>query len=233
MVTLDDAVTARIKIHGQNFEILVDCDKAIALKEGKQIDIRDVLAVEKVFKDVKKGEVLPEASMRQAFHTSNPLEVAAEIIKKGEIQLTSEYRNKLRDEKKRAIIELIHKRGIDPKSGLPHPPTRIENAFIEAKIHIDEFKPIEQQIESIIQKLRPILPIKVEVRQIAIKIPALYAARTYGTIKQSSKIVKEEWLSNGDLIVLVELQAGLQEEFFNQINALTKGEVETKIVERK
>jgi len=233
MVSLDEAVLSKLKIHGQDFEILVDCDKALALKEGKPVDIRDVLAVEKVFKDAKKGDLAPETAMKQIFHTNNPLEVAKEIIKKGEIQLTSDYRNRLREEKKKAIVDIIHKRGIDPRTGLPHPPTRIENAFLEAKVHIDEFKSVEEQVSDIIQKLRPILPIKFETRQIAIKIPAVYAAKSYGTVKQFSKLLKEEWQPNGDLVVLVEIQAGAQEGFFSQLNTLTKGEVETKIVERK
>ncbi len=232
MVSLDEAVIAKMKTHGQEFEILVDCDKAIAMREGKQIDIKDVLAAENVFKDAKKGDLAPETAMKQIFHTDNPLEVAKEIIQKGEIQLTSGYRNRLREEKRKAIIDIIHRRGVDPKSGLPHPPTRIENAFEEARVHIDEFEAVERQVENIVQKLRPLLPIKFETRQIAIRIPAVYAAKSYGAIKQS-KILKEEWQNNGDLVVLVEIQAGMQEDFFNHLNALTKGEVETKIVKRE
>ena len=55
MVAVDSAIIARLKTHGQNFEILVDCNNAIALKGGKQVDMRDVLAAMKIFSDSKKG----------------------------------------------------------------------------------------------------------------------------------------------------------------------------------
>lgn len=233
MVSLEEAVVAKMKTHGQNFEILVDCDKAVALREGKAIDIREVLAVETVFKDAKKGDVASETSMQQVFNTDEPLEVAEEIIKKGELQLTSDYRNRLREAKKKALIDIIHRRGIEPKTGLPHPAARIENAFSEARIHIDEFKPADAQLNEIVQKLRAILPIKFETRQIEVRIPAAYAAKSYGAIKQAAKVLNERWQGNGDLLMLVEVPAGMQEELFSKLNALTKGEVETAIVKRE
>lgn len=230
MVNLEDAIIARMKSHGQNFEILVDCDKAISFKEGKAIEIRDVLAVERIFKDAKKGDVAAEASLRQVFNTDDVLEVASQIIKKGEIQLTAEYRNNLREQKHRSIVEAIHKRGIDPRSGLPHPVARIENAFEEARIHIDEFAPAEQQIEAIVQKLRPILPIRFETRQLELTIPAHYAGKCYSIIRQHSKPLKEQWQNNGDLLTLVEIEAGAQEEFFSKLNNITRGDITTRVV---
>ena len=35
MVDVDKSVIARYKTQGKNFEILVDCDKALAYREGK------------------------------------------------------------------------------------------------------------------------------------------------------------------------------------------------------
>ena len=55
MVNVDEAVIARLKTHGQNFEILVDCNNAIAIKENKDMDMKDVLAAIKIFTDAKKG----------------------------------------------------------------------------------------------------------------------------------------------------------------------------------
>lgn len=230
MVSVDKAIVARVKSHGHDFEILVDCENALKLREGQNIDIRDVLAVEKVFSDASKGLKVSEVEMQQVFGTTDEVEVAREIIKKGEIQLTAEYRHKLREEKKKQIIDTIHRRGIDPRTNAPHPIIRIENAFEEARVHIDEFVPVKQQVEQILKQIRPILPIKLEIRQIAVRIPAVYAAKSYSTLKQNSKILKEEWQNNGDIIVLVEIPAGLQEDFFNKLNALTKGEIETKII---
>ena len=183
MVTVDSAIIARLKTHGQDFEILVDCNNALALREGKSIDMRDILAAMKIFSDAKKGLEASESAMKQIFGTSDVDEVAKTIIQKGEIQLTQEYRESLREEKRKQIITIIHRNGVDPKTHLPHPPQRIENAFIEAKVHIDEFRPVQEQVQDALKKLRPILPIKFEVKEIAIKIPPDFAPKCYSTVK--------------------------------------------------
>ena len=143
MVAVDQAIIARLKAQGQSFEILVDCSNALALREGKSMDMHDVLAAMKIFSDAKKGMDASENAMRQIFGTSDVEEVAKLIIQKGEIHLTQEYREKLREDKKRQIISIIHRNGVDPKTHMPHPPQRIENAFEEAKFHVDEFEPVQ------------------------------------------------------------------------------------------
>src|SRR3989344_9278633 len=162
MVTVEKAIIARLKSHGQHFEILVDCSNALALKEGRNVDMHDILAAMQIFSDAHKGLVASEHAMKQIFGTNDVEEVAKQIIQKGEIQLTQEYRERLRDEKRKQIITMIHRNGVDPKTHLPHPPQRIENAFIEAKFNVDEFKSVQEQVQEALKQLRPILPIKFE-----------------------------------------------------------------------
>ena len=50
----------RIKKEGENFEIVVDPDLAIEFKDGKEVDIREVLKSEEVFSDAKKGLLCSE-----------------------------------------------------------------------------------------------------------------------------------------------------------------------------
>ena len=132
MVTVDQANIVKLKTHGQNFEILVDSNAAIAFRGNNNMDIRDVLAVQKVFSDAKKGLEAPENQMKLIFQTADPLEVAKMIIQKGEIPLTKEYKENLRETKKRQIIDIIHRNAVDPQTHLPHPPARIEAAMAEA-----------------------------------------------------------------------------------------------------
>ncbi len=224
---------ARLKKGGQNFEVVINSDNAIRFKQGKEIAIEDIITNEKVFADAKKGLLASEKLMQQLFNTTDVKEVAKIIIKEGEIQLTAEYKQKLRDEKKRRIIDFIYANGVDPKTGLPHPVTRIENAFEEAKIHINEFKSEEKQIDEILKKLRVILPIKFEVDEIELKIPAAYAAKMYSIVKGFSKIIKEEWLNDGSWKCVVEISAGLKQDFFDKLNSMTHGEIETKLLKTK
>ena len=53
------AVVAKIRKGGENFELLVDCDKAIEFKNGKG-NIQDVVAAEYIYKDSKKGDKASE-----------------------------------------------------------------------------------------------------------------------------------------------------------------------------
>jgi ribosome maturation protein SDO1 len=233
MVNVDEAHTAKLKTHGQEFEILIDSDKAIAFKSGNLTDIKEVLAVEQIYSDAKKGlEVSPNA-LKECFGTDDVLECAKQIIMKGEFSLTQEYKQKLKENKKRQIISLIHVNAVDPTNHLPHPPQRIEAAMDEAKVHIDEFGDTQKQMQEVLKQIRPILPIKFEIKEIAVKIPAEFATKSYNILKNFGKKTKEDWLNDGSLAVVIEMPGGLEEDFYEKLNALCHGTVESKVLSIK
>jgi len=232
MIDINKAVIARLKKGGENFEVLVDCDKAIEFKSGN-VELEDALASDKVYKDAKKGERAPEKEMYKLFDTEDNKEIIALILKKGEIQLTVEHKNRLREEKRKKIINLIHRNAVDSKTGLPHPPNRIEKAITEARVNVDEFKSAEAQIENVLEKIRGILPIKFVVKEVEIMIPAKFSSSGYGVVKQFGKILNEKWGNDGSLILVVEIPGGLQDEFFDKLNNLTHGEVESKVIKER
>lgn len=229
MVDVDKAVIAKYKKKDHEFEILVDCDKAIEFREGKG-ELGDVIAVDEIFRDAKKAEEASEESIKKVFGTDDIGEVMTKIIKEGEIQLTKEHRNKLREEKRKRIIDIIRTNSINPQNNSPHPPERIERAIEEAKVQINEFKSAEAQVEDIVRALRSILPIRFEIKQIEIKIPATYASQSYNILKEYGNLMKDTWKEDGSLLVIIELPAGLQSEFEDKINKLTKGSVEVKVI---
>ena len=233
MVTVDDAVIAKLKTHGQDFEVLVDCNNAIALRENKNVDMKDVLAAMKIFSDAKKGLEASENAMKQIFQTSDIEEVAKNIIKKGDIQLTSEYKNSLRENKRKQIINMIHRNAVDPTTHTPHPVNRIENALEEAKFHVDEFTSVAEQLEEALKKLRPIIPIKFEVKEIAVKIGPEYAGKAYSIVRNFGKILREEWQNSGYWVGVIEMPGGMESEFYEKINSVCHGEVEAKVLKTK
>lgn len=224
---------ARLEKGGDRFEIDVDPDLAVAFKKGEDVDIHDVLKAGHIFHDVKKGLVASDLKMEELFSTKDVFEVASIIIKHGLIQVSQEYRNKKLEEKKKRILNVIHRNGIDPKTGLPHPIVRIENAFKEAKISITENQGEEAIIRDIIKKLRPILPIKFEVREIEVSIPSKYASKAYGVVKSFAKVLKESWQGDGSWSGVIEIPAGMQEEFFDKLNSMTHGGVSSRLVKTK
>lgn len=233
MVSVDKAILARLKVQGHTFEILVDCDHAIALKEGMEASMEDVLAVQKIYSDAKKGMEASEHVMKEIFQTTDVAEISKKIIHSGEIQLTTEYRERLRDVKRKRIIDFIRRNGVDPITHAPHPLLRIENAFAEARIHIDEFQPVNAQVDDAIKKLRPILPISFEVKEIIAKFSAEYGPKAYSVVSKFGSILKDEWLRDGSWAVVVEMPAGMEQEFYDKINKLTMGTVETKVLRIK
>jgi ribosome maturation protein SDO1 len=230
---LEDAVIARLDTHGERYEVLVDPDLALDFKHGKPIDLSLLMAVEAIFKDAKKGDKASEERMEEVFGTSEALEVAKIIIKKGKIQLTTEQRRKMQENRRKQVISIIVRNAINPQTGTPHPPQRIEKAIEEAKIRIDIFKSAEEQIPAILKELRPIIPIRFEERRVAVKIPGQYTGKAFAVVKGFGEIKKDEWQKDGSWIFLMDLPAGVVDEFFRELNSLTKGEVETKIIEKK
>jgi ribosome maturation protein SDO1 len=231
MISLDKAVIARYQ-HGQlNFEILVEPETAYRLKKGENVPVDNVIASRDVFSDSRKGLRANETDLNKTFGTNVIDKIAIKIIKDGEIQLTTEQKNKMQEEKTKQIINLIARNAVDPRTHAPHPPNRIEKALEAARIHVDPFKSAQDQMELALKAIKVILPIKLEIVRIAIKIPAENAVRVYGFVKEHKRI-KEEWESDGSLIAVVEIPAGLQGEFFDKLNKLTSGNNETKIIER-
>lgn len=223
---------ARLKSGGENFEVIVDPDRAIAFRQG-QGDIRDVLVYDRVFADARKGLEVSGHVMSNVFKTSDHFEVAKQIIQKGEIQLTAEYRDRLREDKKKAIVNIIHRTAIDPKTGFPHPPNRIEAAMEEAKVRIDENKKAEEQIHDIVKQLMPVLPIKFEIRQVEFHIPAQFAPKAYQVLKGFGTLQKDAWQNDGSLVAVVEVPAGMQQDLYSELNKLTHGAVESRVVGTK
>ena len=223
---------AKLRKAGEQFEVVIDPDLAIAFREGDDVDLKELLKAEKIFSDAKKGLLASEEHMKTVFGSADTLVVAKKILSDGEIQLTAEHRQRIREEKKKRLLEQIRINAIDPRTNTPHPAKRIELAFDEAKVHIDETKSVEAQIKDVVKKLQPILPIRFESATMRIHLSAEYAQKLYGDVKNFGTIKKEDWMNDGSWVCYVELPAGLQNELIDMLNAKTHGGVEVERVER-
>ncbi|MEN4018045.1 MAG: ribosome assembly factor SBDS [Methanobacterium sp.] len=230
MVTLEDSVIARLEYYGEHFEILVDPDLASDFKRGKEIEVDKILAVEEIFKDARKGDKASEEAMMKAFGSTDPLEAAAIIIKKGQVQLTAKQRRDMQEEKRKKIIAKITREAINPQTKLPHPARRIEIAMEEVKVKIDPFKSVDEQVNAVLKAIRVKIPIRFEKVDMAIKIPGDYTGKVYSVISEFGKTKREEWQADGSWIAVVEVPGGLQGSFDRKLNELTGGQAETKIL---
>jgi ribosome maturation protein SDO1 len=85
-------------------------------------------------------------------------------------------------------------------------------------------------MKTIIEVLRPILPISIEQVRISIKIPPEHVGKAYGAVRSFGILDREEWQSDGSWIGIVKLPAGMQTDFYDRLNTLTKGNIETRIL---
>jgi len=223
-------VVARIKIKGKNFEIIVDCDKAMTLKKNKSVSaasVRDILAIDKVFSDYKKGLKVSDSDLKECFGTEDINEIAAKIVSEGEVVLPQEYREKEREQKFRQIVDFLVKNAVDPRTNAPYTAERITSALKEAGARVDETRSADEQALLIIKQIQNKVPIKIATIKLKIVIPAAHTGKAYGLLQKFTK-TKEEWQSDGSLMCIIDLPAGMQMDFYDKLNAITHGSAITE-----
>lgn len=230
MVKVEDAVIARLETGGNRFEVLVDPEAVQAIKDGKDVDLRDKLALDQVFKDAKKGDKISEEFLEKTFHTRDLGAIAKQIVQRGEVQVTTDQRHQLQAAKLRQIVQTIARNAMNPQTGAPHPPARIEAAMVEAKVHVDPFRPVDAQVQEVLVKLRPLLPIRLDVVRVRIRLPAQHYPRVIGELKGLGRLIEEQWAGDGSWSGLLEIPAGVQTELYEKLNARTRGAAETALV---
>lgn len=232
MVSFDESIIARIAKGGKTFEVLVDPNLSLKLRHNEQVNFNDLVAIDKIFYDAKKGDEAKASDLSKFFGTTDVKAITEKIIKEGEVQLTTQQRKELTEKKRAEIINLIALNAFNPQTKTPHPPQRIELGLEQLKIHVDPLKPAKDQIPAIIEKLRVLMPLSMASLKLRVFIPAVHAGRASNVVHQF-KIVREEWKNNGGLEAVIELPAGMKEAFFSKINAATQGNVEVEVLEEK
>lgn len=226
---LKNNVIARFESHGERFEIIISPDIIEGIRSGNPLNMDD-LASEFIFFDAKKGNKASEDKLEEVFNTKSVEEIAKIIIIKGDVQLTTEQRHKMQQNKMKRVIDTIVKNAMDPQTKAPHPRQRIENAMNEAGIHIDPFKPVKEQIKTTLDAIRQFVPISMEKVKISVKIPAEYVGKAYNIVRSIGTLDREDWQSDGSWIGIIVLSAGMQKELYDKLNHVTKGNVSTKIL---
>lgn len=220
----------RLSIEGEHFEILVHPDPALDFKFGRKVEVSQIVAVDEVYSDANKGLRVPAEKLQKAFKTVDFLQIAEKILIKGDLNLTTDQRRKLVEDKRKQIISLIARNYVDPRTGLPHPPLRIEQAMSEVRLTIDPFREANEQAKSVIESLRGVLPLKSEKIKLLVKVPAQFASQSFGALKSAGDIVKEDWGPDGGLTVLIEIPAGAHSTLLDRLGALTKGTAQATLV---
>ena len=119
------------------------------------------------------------------------------------------------------MVDALVRSAVSPE-GRPYTPDRVMKALHEAHINVKN-KPVEEQLGEIIDHLRKVLPLSIETKKVKLRIPVLYAAKSYGIVKEYIK--EEAWQNNGDLDAIVEVPTAMIMDFYDKLNNMTHGSV--------
>jgi ribosome maturation protein SDO1 len=220
---LDKSTIVRLSAGNEKFEILVKPDPALEYKLGKKMDISNIMISDEIYSDASKGTKSSTEKLMKAFKTTDQFEIAKQIMAKGDLNLNTDQRRKMIEEKKRQIVEYINKNFVDPKTHMPHPISRISTVLDDARVAIDPFKRLDDQIKNIIEPLRKLLPLKSEILELTVTVPAQFSGQSFSVFKSIGDIQSEQWLSDGSLQVVLNLNAGMKSSFLDRIGTATKG----------
>ena len=224
----DKFTVARLVLDGDKFELLVKPDPALEYKMGKRSDISGALASDEIYSDANKGSRASSEKMMKHFKTTDSADVAKQILARGELNLTTDQRRKMVEEKKRQIVQFINRSFVDPKTHLPHPVVRIEAAMEEVRVPIDPFKKVEDQAKTLVDALRKILPLRSETAKLTVTVPPQFAAQSYSVLKSTGDLRSEEWLADGSLKAVLDMNASIRGQFLDRLGAVTKGSAQVR-----
>ncbi len=229
MVSLDNSVIAKIKRGNKEFEILVDSDLVWEYKNKTINDISKILASDYIF-EKSIGNKVSDQDLKKVFDTTNIYDIAKLIVMNGEIQLTSNQRKKIIEKKRNEVITYIVKNSIDPQTKTPHPRKRIEIAMEESKVNIDPSKSTEELILNTLKSIKLKIPIKIEEVKLLIKISPLFSSKVIEKCIKYNKNIDKKWSKDGGLELGISIPHGIKNELINEVNKITKGNNEIKII---
>lgn len=226
---VDKVTVVRLSVEGEKFELLVKPDPALEYKLGKRKDISTILVSDEIYSDSNKGTRASTEKLMKAFKSTDSVIIATIILQKGDLNLTTDQRRKMVLEKRKQIVDFIAKTYVDPRSHLPHPPLRIEQAMDDARISVDPFRNTDEQTKDIVEQLRSIIPLKSENMILEILVPAQFAAQSYSVLKSAGTLKKEEWQSNGSLKVILDIPAAARANVIDRLGSVTKGSASIEV----
>jgi ribosome maturation protein SDO1 len=228
---MTDVTLVRYSFEGEKFEIMVKPDPALDYKLGKKKDISAVLVSDEIYTDSGKGTRPSSEKLLKAFKTEDPTEIAEIIMQKGDLNLTTDQRRKMIEDKKKQIVHFIAKTYVDPKTHLPHPPLRIEQAMKDGRVSIDPQKSVDEQVKDIVEQLRSIIALKSENLQLEIVIPAQFASQSYAVLKSVGSLKSEQWQNNGSLKAILEIPAAARPNVIDRLGSITKGSASVEVIQ--
>jgi len=230
-------------------EVFHDAQKGekASIDDLKKLVIRAAIEriEEKMGRSVLKDELEKIKKEIEELEERDLKEFAAKyILRRGELKLPKDLRDELISKKEKQIISYIQKYAINPATKAPYTPQKIREA-LEAlfsgqkigdrkiRIMLDPLKEIDEEIPAIVEALKSIIPIKLEMIVTKVLIPPQFTGVAYGHLTKFGNVIESKWLNDGSLEAIVEIPGGEFLQFHRKLLDLTKGSLRLEIIERK
>jgi rRNA metabolism SBDS family protein len=231
MVKVDESFEVKYKKAKVNFEVLVDFDKLNEFRKScekgdNSVSVFDVLADDKVFKDQKRGELASENELSTHFNTDNQEQILKTILIEGECQIPTAYKNKLRDEKKRQIVNYIVENATNPQTRGKYAATMIQGEIDKLSFNYEINKDYLPQANDILKSLRKVMPISITKSTIQMRIPGMHCGNFYGQFRRLGKTTKEKFDDHGNLCLEMEVSDSVVDRVIDEIKKNSNNEAE-------
>jgi len=176
------------------------------------------------------GEIASAADLKRCFKTTDQSKVILEILKGGEIQVTSKERQIMKESLFRDIATLISEKCVNKETQLPLTVAFVERAMKEIHFNPVPSKSAKVQAMEVITELKKTLPIERAQMRISIELPPKMAKKIKALVDPLlANVDSEGW---GGLYTLV---ATIEPKNFRAVNEIvsreTKGGSSVKVLE--
>lgn len=215
----------RYRVGKTTFELVTKEGAVQKYRKGEIKSLDDVLVSDTIFTSYAKKERAGTNQLQAAFQTDSYQECVETILQHGQVQISSTERKEKLENRKREVVNFIHKYYIDPVRKLPHPVSRIENALEESKVRIDADIPVEKQIPDIVSKLIDVIPLKKTTLEGQLVIPHSFIGAVSGILAKYVTVERESYSSKG-CTYDIGIVPGEYDMAMSEINRVTRGNFE-------
>ena len=224
-IKLTNVSVVRLKKQGKRFEIACYKNKVLEFRRGVETDLDNVMQTMQVFTNVSKGQVCSSSELEQSFGTKETSKCILEILKKGELQVSTLERNNQLQTMQKDIINIIAEKTVHPDTKRPYPPSMIEKAVDQLHFSINSGKSAKQQALDVIKLLQQqqIIPIQRAQMKIQIKMPTKDGKRLKDRLMESISTVIEEDFGTAEYQIECLIDPGQFKVLTDLVQAETRG----------
>eukprot|EP00039_Didymoeca_costata_P009591 m.127002 g.127002 ORF g.127002 m.127002 type:complete len:254 (-) comp14536_c0_seq5:58-819(-) len=229
-IRLTNVAIVRMKKGGKRFELACFRNKVMAWRSKTEKDIDEVLQTHSIFTNTSKGQLAKKADLVKAFGTENEEEIVAQILEKGQLQVSKEERDHKNEESFQEVARMVAERCVNPDTQRPYTMTQIERAMKDIHVSIKPNQGLKQQALEVIRQLKESIPVERARMLLRVTIPSTHKPKSLKTTLEGLiNIETEEW-DDGDLSLTCTIDPGNFRSLDDHVKSGSKGEGTVEIL---